>query len=359
VSQIQAKQKNLYIWTTERIGNGDEEIHCGVQINEKGGEITGIWDWIIRIICGLLRLFGFGRNVDITVVEDSENDNGYLVQKAEHNPGCIRATSKEDMVNKVLNRLRFCDCIKTLKLVGHGSPGNISVGDGQGWESCKHINGNRDEWEAPLSRLKGKFCKNARILLVGCHVGACESGRQKLQELADFFWATIEAPTGNTYGNCTEESGSEHQIATPGGDPPPHKESPSDQKKKKERKPMGEQKMPLKVEEIQSIGIHPAQLAGELESSKDASCIYSEMQDIEKFLSGIDFSHTVDGKGLGADYDAHVFITVKGEVKEYRICADFDYFLEKGDWENMYEITWDLKQELRKLIRETLDQYRK
>ena len=40
------------------------------------------------------------------------------------------------------------------------------------------------------------------------------------------------------------------------------------------------------------------------------------------------------------------------EIKEYRICADFDYFLAKDDWENMYETTWDLNEELRKLVEE-------
>jgi len=47
-------------------------------------------------------------------------------------------------------------------------------------------------------------------------------------------------------------------------------------------------------------------------------------------------------------------INVSGGVKEYRICADFDYFLAAGDWKHMYEITWDLKQELRRLMDEIL-----
>ena len=309
-------------------------------------------------ICILLKLLGLAKSKDIIVVEDSDDDNGYLTGKANHNPGCIRATSKEDMVNKVLDKLGLCDCIKTLKLVGHGSPGNISVGDGQGWESCKHINGNRDEWEEPLSKLKGRFCNNAKILLVGCNVGACEKGAEKLQELADFWGVTVEAPTGKTYGDCSEEDGSEHQIATPGGEIPPHKESPSDKKKEKEGEPKGEQKMPFKIEEIKSIGIHPAQLARELKSPEDAAYIYSDEKNMKRFISGIDFSHVVNGEGLGADYSAHVFINIMGKVKEYRICADFDYFLEKNDWKNMYEITWDLKQEIRKAMDEILAQHK-
>jgi len=138
-----------------------------------------MWNWIERLICAILRLFGITRRRDITVVEDSANDNGYLTGKANRNPGCIRATSNEDMVDKVLRKLWSCDCIRTLKLVGHGSPGNISVGDGQGWESRKHINGNRDEWEAPLSRLRGRFCpQSGGPVLHAGPVGEC-AGRRR------------------------------------------------------------------------------------------------------------------------------------------------------------------------------------
>lgn len=308
--------------------------------------------------CAILRGLGIAKKRGITVVEDSTNDNGYLTGKANLNTGCIRATSKEDMVNKVLGKLGPCDCIKTLKLVGHGSPGNISVGDGQGWESCKHINGNRDEWETPLSKLKGKFCKNAKILLVGCNVGACDAGAEKLQELADFFGVTVEAPTGKTYSNCTEEAGSVHQIATPGGETPACKPSPSDTKKKKEGKPKGAQKLPLNIEDVKSIRIHPAQLGRDVKESKETARVYSGGENIKRFFSGIDFSHAVNGEGLGADYNAYIFIDQKGEEKEYMVTADFDYFLEKGDWKNMYEITWDLKQELKKNMNEILAKHK-
>jgi len=57
---------------------------------------------------------------------------------------------------------------------------------------------------------------------------------------------------------------------------------------------------------------------------------------------------------LGADYDAYVFLKFDKEIKEYRICSDFDYFLAKGDWKNMYEISWDLEQELKTLVEQKL-----
>jgi hypothetical protein len=307
-------------------------------------------------LCAILRAFGLAGGQEITVVEDSANDNGYLTGKAQKNAGCLRATSKEDMVEKVLQRLGACNCIKVLKLVGHGSPGNISVGDGQGWETCKHINGNRDEWEKPLSKLKGRFCKDAKILLIGCNVGACDAGASKLQELADFFGVTVEAPTGKTYGDCTEEAGSEHQIATPGGHKPEHKSSPSDQKKEKEKdkKPERGGGVLFKVEEIRSIAIHPAQLISRLESPRQAAYTYSDEEGIRRFLSGIDATRAINAEGLGADFNAYVFIEFANGSKEYVVCSDFDYFLEKGNWKSAYEVTWNLKEELRAIVHDAL-----
>jgi hypothetical protein len=306
------------------------------------------------VILSLTVLVGCaGKKLDIVVVEDSTNDNGYLTGKALMNPGAIRATSKQDMVTKVLAKLGSRDCIKTLTLIGHGSPGNISVGDGQGWESCKHVNGNRDEWESILAKLKGKFCKDAKLILFGCNVGACDKGRNKLQELADFLNVTVEAPTGKTYGNCTEEAGSQHQIATPGGTTPPHKPSPSDAKRKDMGMPTGAQMVPFDVESLTGLAIYSAQLPIPAEPEK-LEYTYTTKDDVLGFISGIDFSKTVDGTGLGADYDAHVFLSLGEEVVEYRICSDFEYFLAKDDWENMYEITWELDQKLSALMEQQL-----
>ena len=316
---------------------------------------------------GLILIILTGCEKDIVVVEDSANDNGYLTGKANGNPNAIRATSKQDMVDKVLNKLGKGDCIKTLTLLGDGSPVNISVGDGQGWENCKHINNNRDEWEDILSKLKERFCKGGRLVLFGCHVGACEKGRDKLQELADFLGVTTEAPTGEVYGDCTEEAGSEYQIAAPGGPKPPHEPSPSDVKKlelgkrirelrhanKEKEKPGDKQVIPFDIDSLTGIAIYPVQLRVPTETDR-IEYDYTSKEDIRRFISGIDFSHTINGTGLGADYDAYVFLKFDKEIKEYRICSDFDYFLAKGDWKNMYEISWDLEQELKTLVEQKL-----
>ena len=316
---------------------------------------------------GLILIILTGCEKDIVVVEDSANDNGYLTGKANGNPNAIRATSKQDMVDKVLNKLAKADCIKNLTLLGDGSPVNISVGDGQGWENCKHINNNRDEWEDILSKLKERFCKGGRLVLFGCHVGACEKGRDKLQELADFLGVTTEAPTGEVYGDCTEEAGSEYQIAAPGGPKPPHEPSPSDVKKlelgkrirelrhanKEKEKPGDKQVIPFDIDSLTGIAIYPVQLRVPTETDR-IEYDYTSKEDIRRFISGIDFSHTINGTGLGADYDAYVFLKFDKEIKEYRICSDFDYFLAKGDWKNMYEISWDLEQELKTLVEQKL-----
>ena len=57
---------------------------------------------------------------------------------------------------------------------------------------------------------------------------------------------------------------------------------------------------------------------------------------------------------MGADYDAYVFLKFDKEINEYRICSDFDYFFAKRDWKNMYEISWDLEQELKTLAEQKL-----
>lgn len=53
---------------------------------------------------GFILIIITGCEKDIVVVEDSANDNGYLTGKANGNPNAIRATSKQDMVDKVLNK---------------------------------------------------------------------------------------------------------------------------------------------------------------------------------------------------------------------------------------------------------------
>jgi hypothetical protein len=171
-------------------------------------------------------------NQDIVVVEDSPNDNGYLKKSAERLSGSnpLRVTGKQDMVDKILARLKPEDCIKNLTIVGHGCTGQIAVGCGMGVESCKYIDGNREEWEPILRALQGRFCDGAKISLFGCNIGAREAGADKLHTLAVFFGVTVEAPTGLVYGDGSREKGSQTQTATPERRPTAIP-TPSDKKK--------------------------------------------------------------------------------------------------------------------------------
>lgn len=123
-------------------------------------------------------------------VDDLE-DNGYDVS---------RWGSKEEMVSTVLGQLGEGDCIQNLYLIGHGSPGNISAGDGKGHEHCKHINGDPTDWQDALAPLQGKFCEGAKLHLIGCEVGKGDAGTDKLQALANFLGVTVTAPTVTVKG---------------------------------------------------------------------------------------------------------------------------------------------------------------
>lgn len=316
------------------------------------------------VIFGMFFVFGYAK--DITVIEQSDNDNGYLTQKAEGNPDAHRATSVEDMVDKVLDDLGEGETIGTLTLVGHGSPGNISVGDGQGSEDGKRINGNCEDWEPHLEKLKGKFGPGGKVVLVGCNVGSCDKGRNKLKKIADVLGVPVEAPTGKTYGDCSEEPGSEHQVAEPGEDPPEHKDSPSDTKKKKEA-PASEipvntqvdstqqtatrdQAVPLiNPDSVLGIAVYPIEFQGDYNMGNIVWDIVNR-DEINDFFANIDFTTPINGLAVGANYNARVFLNINGRIAEYRIFCDFDYFMTEGDWENMYDIAWPLKQKLRVIV---------
>jgi hypothetical protein len=351
-------------WQQTKINNKStrriKKMNTGRRVRSRQ-HIGGLFICLIAIFC----LFAFTFTAfpkDITVIEDSDNDNGFLTEKAENNPDALRATSVQDMADKVTGSLAEGETIGTLTLIGHGSPGNISVGDGQGWESGKHIDGNRDEWEGPLGQLKDKFGENGRLVLIGCNVGSCDDGRNKLKELADFLGVPVEAPTGEVYGDCTEEEGSEHQVAEPGEPAPPHKDSPSDTDKKKTdvvsvTTPVSQltekQKYPFDVESISGIAIYPMKLKKEY-AREDIQFDFTKKDVIKKFFSQIDFSPPLDGTSLGADYIASVFLKIGDQIVEYRIFCDYDYFLKKDDWKNMYDISWKLKQALRKMMKEKM-----
>ena len=134
----------------------------------------------------------------ITVVEEATSADRYNWWGGALRLSEIRATSVKDMVDKILARLGGDDSIRKLTIVGHGSAGNISMGDGKGHERGKHIGiRNQAEWNDELNRLKGRFCYNARVTLRGCHTGAEQAGADLVALLADMLGVRVRAPKGS------------------------------------------------------------------------------------------------------------------------------------------------------------------
>ena len=102
----------------------------------------------------------------VTVVEKAGQNDPYNWWSAKLRSGESKAESVKDMVDKVLARLGENDSICRLTLIGHGSPGNLSMGDGKGSEVGKHIGiDNPDEWIDEITRLCGRFTDGALLTL--------------------------------------------------------------------------------------------------------------------------------------------------------------------------------------------------
>jgi hypothetical protein len=287
----------------------------------------------------------------ITVVEQepaSPPDNGFLAQKAGKNPGCLRVTSVKDMVNKVLASLKPNEKIQRLVIYGHGQPGVVGLGDGMGWETGKHINSDT-AWQNELKRLKGKFTEDGEIFLGGCNTGANEEGSNKLKEVADVTGVTVKAPTGKVYGDCTEEAGSQHQKGYPGSPALPPIGTPADEKKrKKESSTAHSFSMSDLKSNISAVYFQPAM--SPIKSAGDAKYKFTDAQTVKKFIDGIDYSHTVNVKGVSGKLSGQVFLIRNGVPEEYVVFSDCDYFLKKGDWTKAYEVKLSLKTMLKGLM---------
>lgn len=287
----------------------------------------------------------------VTVVEQepaSPPDNGFLAGKAGKNPGCLRVTSVKDMVDKIINSLKPGEKIQKLTIYGHGSPGVVGTGDGMGWETGKHINSDA-AWQNELKRLRGRFTEDAEAFLGGCNTGANEAGSNKLKEVADVLGITVKAPTGKVYGDCTEEAGSVHQKGYPGSPALPPIGTPSDEKKRKKEMSTGHSfSMAELRNNITAVYFQPAM--NPIKSAGDAKYKFTDPQTVKKFVDGIDYSHTVNVKGVSGKLNGQVFFIRNNVPEEYIVFSDCDYFLKKGDWTKAYEIKLSLKTMLKGLM---------
>jgi hypothetical protein len=136
----------------------------------------------------------------VTVVDFGENTDVYNWREAIIHIGEIEAESVDQMVADVTAEVgdAATDSISRLTLVGHGSPGNVSVGDGTGWVAEGNIS--TGNFRPSIAQLTPYFRNDATVVLYACNVGRGPRGARFIQRLADFWQVNVAAPTGGVDG---------------------------------------------------------------------------------------------------------------------------------------------------------------
>ena len=137
---------------------------------------------------------------NVTVVDFGQNANIYNWREVITHIGEIEAETVDQMVVDVIAEVGdpATDCISRLTLVGHGTPGNISVGAGTGWMAEGSIS--TGNFRPSIARLTPYFCDGATVVLYACNVGRGPTGATFIQTLADFWQVNVAAPTGAVNG---------------------------------------------------------------------------------------------------------------------------------------------------------------
>lgn len=145
---------------------------------------------------------------DITVLDWGNSRNGFNIAGGLFHIGEIDASSVRNMVDQIedsLDNPPNGECIGSLTIVGHGSPGQISVGSGTGSEAGRRINGGEIDPQSPnhnpnmratLARLTPLFCHPASVTLRGCNVGDGEAGQAFVQQLATLWNVPVSGNVG-------------------------------------------------------------------------------------------------------------------------------------------------------------------
>jgi hypothetical protein len=135
-----------------------------------------------------------------TFVEIPNDDNGYDWLSGALHLGEVDVGSVKQMVDYILNNLGEEECICEIVIIGHGAPGNISVGNGMsGSDRNKEISTtNTGAWLPELLRLRCKFCDESVVYLKGCNVGAGDQGAELLHLISQTLQCakSVQAPTG-------------------------------------------------------------------------------------------------------------------------------------------------------------------
>jgi len=137
---------------------------------------------------------------DIYVIDFGVNQDVVNWREAIFHIGEIEAESVDQMVRDVKAEVGdpSTNCIRRLTLDGHGSPGNMSVGDGTGWMEGRNISAGN--FRPSLAELTPYFCSGASVVLLGCNVGRGPTGMRFIQALADYWQVNVAAATGKVDG---------------------------------------------------------------------------------------------------------------------------------------------------------------
>lgn len=165
------------------------------------------------------------RPTSITVLDWGSDWNAFNVAGGLLTIGQIDVDGVRDMVDAIkadLDPPPQPECIGDLTIIGHGSPGSISVGSGTGWDPNKDIHGGTIDPSSPaynpamratLNELTPLFCPSATVTLRGCNVGDGPVGAAFVQTLADLWGVRVRAHVGTvraggywTTGDWTEAS---------------------------------------------------------------------------------------------------------------------------------------------------------
>jgi hypothetical protein len=158
-----------------------------------------------------------------TTIDQTTNDNGYLVCMRRHFPGNrLHPTTK----GAVDNLLAISG--KSVQIVGHGDAGIIVTGTGQSAsDPAKYIAlGNQSRWKPDVARLKTHVDS---LRLIACYTGAEAAGANLLYEMAKECGASVSASTGLTWcgpNGWWLDPGARWQVATPTHKPQPIPKDP-------------------------------------------------------------------------------------------------------------------------------------
>jgi len=249
------------------------------------------------------------------------DETGFLTGLARRFPDAIKVASKRAMVDSVAAHARRHNCcIRTLILMGHGASGNISTGDGQKREECRHINGNRNEWWPLLSSLRGKFCAGATMILFGCETGAGQAGVDKLGELADSLGVAVRGFTRVVNSGDNPESTDSTTTARPRA-PRPVATPPSGGAQK-----TGGAEFPVKPASVKSVAVWDAN-APSLSTRSTVKFRTMTQAAVNKLFATIVTDEAYNGNELGADVVSRVFLQMNNNsVQEAYTTLEGRYF---------------------------------